>query len=190
MKLIKTTLLVALCTTFSLAAFSQSEEDMKAWQAYMTPGAMHKMMESWNGTWEVETSIWAAPGADAYKTTFTTQTTTILGGRYSQTTYKGDFFGMPLDGILTIGYDNAKKEFFSTWIDNAGTGIIYSKGKYDEASKTIEFHGISTDGMTGKETKTRQVFVILDDNTHQETNYMELNGEEFKFMESKFVRKK
>lgn len=27
---------------------------------------------------------------------------------------------MPFEGISTLGYDNAKKTFFSTWIDNMG----------------------------------------------------------------------
>lgn len=26
---------------------------------YGTPGEMHKMLSSWNGTWNVETTIWA-----------------------------------------------------------------------------------------------------------------------------------
>ena len=32
-----------------------------------------------------------------------------MGGRYQQSTFKGDFGGMPFEGTSTTGYDNAKK---------------------------------------------------------------------------------
>jgi hypothetical protein len=35
---------------------------------------------------------------------------------------------MPFEGISTLGYDNAKKTFFSTWIDNMGTGMMVMEG--------------------------------------------------------------
>ena len=56
-----------------------------------------------------------------------------MGGRYQEGTYSGDMFGMPFEGRGMVAYDNATEEFVSTWIDNMGTGMMVTKGKYDEA---------------------------------------------------------
>jgi Protein of unknown function (DUF1579) len=45
----------------------------------------------------------------------------ILGGRYQQSTTKGSFNNMPFEGISLLGYDNAKKVFMNSWVDNMGT---------------------------------------------------------------------
>lgn len=33
----------------------------------------------------------------------------IFGGRYQLSNYKGNFMGMPFEGMSIMGYDNAKK---------------------------------------------------------------------------------
>jgi hypothetical protein len=35
---------------------------MKAWQDYMTPGDMHKMIASSDGTWNEDITMWMAHG--------------------------------------------------------------------------------------------------------------------------------
>ena len=37
------------------------------------------------------------------------------------------------------GYDNVKKKFVGTWMDNMGTGIMMSEGDYDPATKTFTY---------------------------------------------------
>ena len=64
-----------------------------------------------------------------------------MDGRYQQTTTTGSFMGMPFHGMSTTGYDNAKKVFFTTWIDNMGTGLMYGEGKWNNATKSIDFKG-------------------------------------------------
>ena len=44
--------------------------------------------------------------------------------------------GMPFQGMSTMAYDNGKKTFMSTWIDNMGTGILETEGTYDAGTKT------------------------------------------------------
>jgi hypothetical protein len=92
---------------------------MKNWQEYMEPGNEHKMMASWNGTWNTEMTMWMAPDAAPAKSAGTTINKMVLGGRYQQATHKGTWGGMPLEGISTLAYDNAKKCLFppgsTTW---------------------------------------------------------------------------
>ncbi|HEX6334932.1 MAG TPA: DUF1579 family protein, partial [Flavisolibacter sp.] len=60
-----------------LAAMPDEQTMMKNWQAYMTPGKEHKLMASWDGTWEGETTMWMTPGAPPSKSTGTATHRTI-----------------------------------------------------------------------------------------------------------------
>ncbi|RJP62222.1 MAG: DUF1579 domain-containing protein [Ignavibacteriales bacterium] len=178
-----------ICLVSSVSVFAQDQDMMKAWQDYMTPGEMHKILANNIGEWTAEITMWMDPSQPPTKSEGTSVTEALLDGRYFQTKYTGMIMGMPMNGISLEGYDNAKKTFFSTWIDNMGTGIMLLEGTYDEASKTINYKGTSTD-PTGKEVKVREVVKIIDkDNTLFEM-YTEQDGKETKSMEIKYTRKK
>jgi hypothetical protein len=100
--------------------------------------------------------------------------------------------GMPFEGIATVGYDNAKKVFVSTWIDNMGTGLMKTSGPWDEATKTMTLTGTQTDPARGKDCHVREVFKVVDDNTQLMEMYGPdpMTGKEYKMMEIKFTRKK
>ena len=164
----------------------------KAWMEYMTPGESHKMLAKADGQWTGEMKMWFAPNTPAATSTTTGTNKMIMGGRYQVSTYKGDFMGMPFEGISTTGYDNAKKVFINTWMDNMGTGIMNMEGTWDEATKSINFKGKMICPANGKECDVRETYKIVDDNTHVMEMYgpdMQ-TGKEYKNMEIKFTRKK
>lgn len=163
---------------------------MKAWQAYMMPGEPHKMMAKDDGEWTFEMTMWMEPGAEPAKSTGTHTNKMILGGRYQQSVFKGDFMGQPFEGISTTGYDNAKKAFFSTWIDNMGTGIMMSQGRWDDAKKSITMTGMGYDPSVGKDVKMKSVMTWPDANTQVMEMYMvQPDGKEVKTMELRSKRK-
>ena len=94
-------------------------------------------------TWEAEVSQWMDPAAPPMVSKATIVQSSALGGRYVVAKYTGSAFGQPMEGISTMGYDNAKKLYVSTWIDNMGTGIAYMTGTYDETTKTLNLKGLS-----------------------------------------------
>ena len=155
----------------------------KAWEAYATPGDMHKLMASDVGSWTNQMTFWMAPDAKPEKYTSTSEVKMILGGKYQQTNYKGDMMGMPFEGIGTLAFDNATKEFTSTWIDNMGTGMMVLKGKYDEATKSTTLTGKMVDPMTGKETDCREVYTYVDANTRKMEMFDNKGNGEYKTME-------
>jgi hypothetical protein len=164
---------------------------MKAWQDYMTPNDMHAMLAKDNGTWTADLTMWMTADAPPQKSTGTSTNRMIMGGRYQQATFKGSFNGMPFEGISTVGYDNSKKKFVNTWIDNMGTGIMIMEGTYDSANKVINFTGKSADPTTGKECTMRETFRKVDDNTEVMEMYTTyLGGTEYKSMEITYKRKK
>lgn len=182
MKHFRSLLMAVLFTAFCLQAQSQTQEEMEAWISYMQPGAMHKMMAGWDGNWEMELTQWTHPGAEASKSTASCVTKSILGGRYSETKHTGDFMGATFEGISVLAFDNAKKEFVNTWIDNMGTGIMIMRGTFDAGSQTIDMKGVATDPMTGKDMAVRQTIRIINDKTQQMEMYSMVEGKEFKNM--------
>lgn len=180
-------LFAALCCK----AQTDSAAMMKAWQNYMTPGEPHKMLAKSNGNWNGDVTMWMAPGTVPVKSKATCENKMIMNGLYQQSMHKGDMMGMPFEGISTVGYDNAKKVFVSSWIDNMGSGIMNMEGPWDGASKSMTMKGICTDPMTGKTMAVRETFKIVDDNTQVMEMFMPgPDGKEFKTMEIKFTRAK
>lgn len=162
----------------------------KAWEAYMTPGEPHKMMAAEVGNWTNEMTFWMAPGAPPEKATSTAEIKMILDGHYQVANYQGEMMGMPFAGRATIAFDNASKEFISTWIDNMGTGMLVMRGTYNEATKAISSTGAMVDAITGKEVKVREVYTIVDENTRKmEMFHIGPEGDEFKSMEIVMTRK-
>lgn len=179
---------------FSIPVLAQDEnyqEEMnKAWTEYMTPGPMHELLSKGVGEWTGEIKMWMAPDQPPTESTGTTVIQPILGGRYFEGHHTGSFSGMEMDGRDITGYDNAKKKFFSTWIDNFGTGIMYLEGTYDEGTQTFTYTGTSVDPMTGKDVPVKETIRKIDDDHHQIEMFMTDNGQEFKTMEINYTRKK
>jgi Protein of unknown function (DUF1579) len=164
----------------------------KAWKESMALGEPHKMLAKANGTWNGDVTMWMADGAPPMKSTSTTVNSMIFGGLYQQSKHTGNMMGAPFDGMSIMGYDNTKKEYFSTWIDNMGTGILVSTGNYDDASKTLTLSGKMKNPANGLECTLKEVFKMVDDNNQTLEMYGPdpATGKEYKTMEIKYTRKK
>lgn len=166
---------------------------MKAWMDYATPGDLHKMLAKYDGNWTGTSTMWMEAGGKPVTSQSECTNKMIFGGRYQQSNYKGNFMGMPFEGMSLMGYDNAKKKFVSTWIDNMGTGIMHAEGEWNAAKKSLEFKGIMADpARPGKNCDFREVYIFTDDNHHSMEMYGpdSKTGKEHKSMEIQFTRKK
>ena len=190
-----TVAVLALAITCHSSAFAQgtsnnpNNDDMKAMMAYSTPGDIHKMLAKSVGTWSATVTMWTQPGAPPMSYAAAATDEMILGGRYLQSRNTGTFMGMPFEGIGITGYDNAKKQFVNSWIDNMGTGIMSMTGTWDDATKSIKFTGSMVDPMSGKDIPVREVLRMVDDNTQIMEMYSTMGGKDFKNMEIKYTRK-
>jgi hypothetical protein len=190
MKKITSLLIVALSIFFCGSVRAQNQDDMKAMMAYMAPGEVHQMMAKSVGTWTGAITMWMKPGAQPMNMTGETKYEMILGGRYLQGTNSGNMMGMPFQGISVTGYDNAKKVFVNSWIDNMGTGMIFLEGTWDNPNMSINLAGKEVDPSSGKDIPVREVIKFVDDNTQIIEMYMMVSGSEFKTMEIKYTRNK
>ena len=175
--------------TTSMAPPMDSAAMMQAWQAYMTPGEVHKMLAKSDGTWDEDVTTWMDPSKPPVKSKSVAVNKMIMGGRYQQSTHTGNMMGMPFEGMSTLGYDNAKKMLISTWVDNMGTGIMTMEGTWDSTSHTANLKGKMVDPTTGKEIDCRETFTLIDDNHQKLEMFCTYYGKETKTMEILFKRK-
>lgn len=175
-------------TTETPAPPMDSAAKMKAWMDFMTPGEPHKMLAAATGTWKTESTMWMEPGAQPMTSTGTSTNTMILGGRYQRMVHKSEMMGEKFEGEGVTAYDNAKKMFVSSWIDNMGTGVMMMEGPWDEATKSMTMKGTMTDPNTGKDIAVREVYRIVDDKHHEMEMYCTMDGKEYKNMEMKMTK--
>ena len=182
--------LIVFCFPVSAQDNSYQEDMNKAWTEYMTPGPMHELLSKGTGQWTSEIKMWMDPSQPPTESSGVSEIKSILGGRYFEGTHTSDFNGMEMNGREISGYDNAKQKFFSTWIDNFGTGVMYLEGTYDEGTKTFTYTGNSVDPLSKKDVPVKQTIKRIDDDHEHMEMFMTDNGQEFKTMEIDFTRKK
>lgn len=165
---------------------------MKNWMEYATPGDMHKMLASWEGTWDAAITSWDYEGATPVQTKGMSVNKMILGGRYLSSVHTSDMMGMAFEGHDLIGYDNASKHFVDVWVDNFGTGVMNLTGDYDASTKVLTLSGMSPDiCRPGKVAETKEVITVTDDTHHKMEMYCPdpKTGKPFKMMEINSTKK-
>lgn len=174
---------------FSINTFSQ-DDGMQKWMEYMTPGKEHQEMAMMDGEWVYTSKMWMDPSAPPIESSGTASCEMLMGERYSKMTVKGNIMGMDFTGESITAFDNAKKVWMSTWIDNFGTGILYMEGKYDDATKKYIYRGKGVDPTTGLDEEMIQTVRMADENIYVMEMFNVKDGEEIKNMELIYTRKK
>src|SRR6266404_8672624 len=126
----------------------------------------HKLLASMDGNWNYAIKFWMNPDPNAppqqSKGSATRKST--MGGRYSVMDVSGKMQmpgqdgkmkDMQFKGMGIEGYDNVKQKFVGSWIDNMGTGIQFSEGTYDPATKTFTYTS-EIEMMPGMKTPVRE----------------------------------
>jgi len=176
------------------------ESEMMAMMMEMAkPGENHKMLAEGVGAWDYHVKAWMSPDPNAAPTqsSGTAVTRAVLDGRFfiSEHTGKmqmpgpdGKMTEMDFKGMGTEGYDNVKKKFVATWIDNMGTGIMGLEGTYDSATKTFTYRG-EYEMMPGMKTKIRELIKEVDRNHRIFEFFEERGGTEVRTLEIGYTRK-
>ena len=178
--------------------------DMKQMMAQMMELAKlnenHKLLTSLDGTWSCNVKMWmdgdTSKKPDVSKSTAVRKS--IMDGRYVIMDVTGKMEMPGPDGKMkqvtfkgqgTEGYDNVKKKFVGTWMDNMGTGIMMSEGDYDPATKTFTYTS-EIEMMPGMKQKIREVVKVTDKDHMTFEWYEDRGGKEAKTMEIDYTRKK
>ena len=160
----------------------------------------HKLLASLDGTWNYTIKFWMNPDPNAKpeESKGTAVRKSIMDGRYvvMDVTGKmqmpapdGKMKDVTFKGMGLEGYDNVKKKFVESWVDNMGTGIESAEGTYDPGTKTFTYTA-EIEPMPGMKQQAREV-VKLGDKDHMTLEWFEnQGGQEKKTMEINYTRKK
>ena len=185
-------------STTTMSAQPDDAEMMKQMMELAKLNENHKLLGEFVGNWSYAMKMWMAPGAPPSESKGSAVCKAIMDGRYfvseNNGTFKmpgadGKMKEMNFKGIATDAYDNVKKKFVSSWVDNMGTGIYLSEGTYDAATKTFTYTS-EMEMMPGAKSKVRQTIKVTDAD-HRTFEFFEDRGTgETKTMEINFTRKK
>jgi hypothetical protein len=182
---------IAITVGFLTPCFAQEESaaQMEMIEKLMKPGEYHELFKDFVGTWSAEVKIWMDPSAPPIVTKGQATFKLIFDGRFLYGDFLGEFMGSPFKGINIMGYDNAKKEFFSIWLDNSTTGLLSAKGTYDAGTKKYQFRAETFDPYSGQTLEMREEAYFATQDEYISATYAKpKDGEEFKNMEMKYKR--
>jgi hypothetical protein len=171
-------------------AMSAEEKAMQeAWQKFATPGEAHNKLQDMVGTWDAEVTMWMGPQPE--KSKGVSEHRLVLGGRFIEQRFKSEMMGQPFEGLGYMGYDNFKKKYVNTWMDNMSTAVMVSEGTFDASGKVMTSTATMDDFMTGKKANVRMVSTTVSpDEELFEMFGPDPTGKEVKQMEIRYRRRK
>jgi hypothetical protein len=166
------------------------EEMMAVWSKFGAPSEHHNHLAVLEGTWNATVKMWMDPTEPPTEMIGTSENRVIMGGRYLQQDYKGEFMGKPFVGHGLTGFDNYKQKYFSTWIDSESTMLFVSEGTCDGTGKAITSLGKYPDPVTNTTKKSKTILRIVDKNKHTYESFEQTpDGKWVKTMEIAYTRK-
>ncbi|MDP6541753.1 MAG: DUF1579 family protein [Phycisphaerales bacterium] len=121
---------------------------IKKGEALATPGSSHAFLEQLAGKWETTSIVMGSePQFGSAKAEM------ILGGRFLEMSYQGNFVGLALKGKLTLGFDNYKNKYTAIFLDNLSTSIRTAEGMLDQTGKVLSLWGTMDEWMTDEHDK-------------------------------------
>ncbi len=142
-------------------------EMMAKWTAACTPSEAHEKLKPLVGTWEVTRRMWCGvpEGGTAPESKGRAEARMILSGRWLEERQTGEFMGQPYESICYTGYDNARKRYVGSYIDNMVTSLFTISGGMEDNVWTA--FGTIDEPMTGEYGKLiRYVSRIIDNDHH------------------------
>jgi hypothetical protein len=174
------------------------QEMMKQMMELSQLNENHKLLSSMDGNWTYTIKFWMSPDPNAppQQSKGTATRKSIMNGRFvvmdvtgkmQMPDQTGKMKDMQFKGMGMEGYDNVKKKFVGSWVDNMGTGISLAEGTYDPASKTFTFTS-EMEPVPGMKTPVREVLKVTDNNHMMLEWYENHGGQEKKTMEIAYTR--
>ncbi len=161
-------------------------------------GPNHKLLADTAGTWKYTLKSWMNPDPNAkpQESKGVAMRKMTLDGHYLTGDYVGKF-EMPgpdgkmknfaFHGMGVEGYDNVKKKFVASWIDNMGTAIQYYEGTWDDATKSWTYT-YEMEPFPGMKMQARELIKVPDKDHMNFELYQTAMGQEKKTMEIDYTR--
>ncbi len=161
------------------------QEAQEAWMKAATPGPEHAEFSKMDGKWTCKIKN-MYPGMPSEETDGSMVMTTIFEGRYQVGEFKGSMMGMPFEGKLMSGFNNATGQYENVWIDSMSTMMMVTKGKKENGN--VVMRGEFMDPSTKKMTKTKDVTRWINQNSFAMDFFHEVDGKEMQVMTITYTR--
>lgn len=179
----KTTRFAALFALFAVAS-SLTAADFTP----PKPEPEHAWLAELAGEWETNAEAVMEPGKEPIKCNGE-ESARMIGNFWIQSEIKNPTFGMT--GIMTLGYDPAKKKFIGTWIDSMTNHMWKYEGTLDKTGKILTLEAEGPNMMSpGKMAKFRDITEVKGKDLKVLTSEMQTeDGKWVKFMTMTAKRK-
>lgn len=186
--------LVASASMLFAAALLQQDHSTTthdSMQANHMPGKGQKFLAQHCGNWTWSSTAKMSPGGESKTYTGEMKSNMSFDGRYMFESFEGDRNQGPhrFEALNITGYDNKRKVFVSSWLDNTMTGIFTAQGVPNDDWTEINWVQDRTNQMTGKIDKLRVVETFHGPDKFSIVEYWPgSDGKEFKAVEIQFSR--
>jgi len=153
------------------------------------PQKEHDWLQQLVGEWETESEVITEPGKPPVKSKGV-ESGRSIGGFWIQCENRGEAFGTPYTGILTLGYDAEKKKYVGTWIDTMLPRLWTYEGAVDAAGKILTLEAEGPTGEPGKVGKFRDAIELKSKDHKVLTSAMEKDGKWVPYLTVNYRRKK
>ena len=172
------------------ATIDMSGDVMAAFKKLGSPGKIHKILASLEGTWKANGKTW--PMGQEQPMEGTSVNKLVNGGRQLHQTFDcPSFMGQPFTGTTVMGYDQIMKRLEAAEWNSMSTSITKYEGAVSEDGKTMTLHGLWEGPVPMGTMKTKTVIQIDNENCYTYTRYgNHPQMGEYKEVELKFLRAK
>ena len=158
-------------------------------QGQDTPTKEHEWLRQLVGEWTYEAELTLEPGKPPVKTQGT-ESVRAIGALWVVLEVKGNVFGAPFTGVMTLGYDAKKKKPVATWIDSMNSHLLTYEGVIEGQRLTLLTEGPNP-AAAGKTTRFKDVIEIKGKDEKTLSSFMELEeGKWTPFMKATYRRAK
>ena len=102
------------------------------------PQKEHEWLQQLVGNWDDELEMYFEEGKPPIKATGT-DTTKSLGGFWVVTDFQCKVMDMPMNGVITIGFDPKKKKYVGTGVDSMTSHMWTFEGTVDSTGKILSW---------------------------------------------------
>jgi hypothetical protein len=148
----------------------------------------HKQLQKMAGTWDATMTLMGPDGSPM-------ECAGVMVTRKHTDYFTVDEFQADLGGVKFVGHGTngwcpVRKKHFTTWCDSMSPTPLIAWGDYDEAKKELALAGECM-GMSGKLEPCRVVTKFVDDDHASFAMYGKgPDGEEMRFVQIEYVRRK
>lgn len=119
----------------------------------------HEFLRKLAGVWEGQAHILS--GDDQNIQGVFGCVNTITFGRYLTCSFSGKLMGENFQAVQTWGYNTAKGQYETTWIDNNSTAIAFNTGTCNDAGTVFTISG-TTEDANGQSVTQKTITSVLD----------------------------